>query len=112
MHLHPNAQWVLAEALCQAANSGVTVVVETHSALLLLGIQAAVAKGKIPRDGVKLHWFQRAEDGVTKITSVDLDEDGSFGEWPQDLDDVWLDAQRQYLDAAERKLEWRTREQG
>jgi hypothetical protein len=47
---------------------------------LLLGIQTLVAEGKLPPDLVKLHWFQRDKDGLTRITSADLDDRGSFGE--------------------------------
>jgi len=47
IHLHPKAQIVLAELLADAANRGVRVVAETHSALLLLAVQALVAEQKL-----------------------------------------------------------------
>lgn len=83
---------------------GVRVVAETHSSLLLLGIQTLVAEGKLPPELVKLHWFERGDDGATTIRSADLDEGGAFGDWPEDFDDVTLDAQGRYLDAAEQRL--------
>ena len=46
--LHPRAQVALAQLLADAANRGVRVVVETHSPLLLLGVQTLVAEGKLP----------------------------------------------------------------
>ncbi|MHB8626335.1 MAG: AAA family ATPase [Aggregatilineales bacterium] len=101
LHLHPRAQQTMAQILAEAAMRGVRVVAETHSALLLLGVQTLVAEGKLPPDLVKLHWFTRGEDGRTQITSADLDENGAFGEWPEDFGMVELDAQSRYLDAVE-----------
>jgi predicted ATPase len=100
LHLHPRAQTAMAKVLADAAARGVHVVAETHSALLILGIQTLVAEGRLAPELVKLHWFER-KDGVTKIRSADLDEAGSFGDWPEDFADVELEAQSRYLDAVE-----------
>jgi hypothetical protein len=99
-HLHPRAQFALAQVLASAAKRGVRVVVETHSSILLLGVQTLVAEGKLEPDRVKLHWFQREKDGRTIIRSGDLDEAGAFGDWPEDFGDVELQTQSRYLDAA------------
>ncbi len=104
IHLHPRAQTALAQVLADAANRGVRVVVETHSSLLLLGIQTLVAEEKLSPDKVKLHWFTQGNDGVTTVRSTDLDETGAFGDWPEDFAEVSLTAQSRYLDAAEAKL--------
>ena len=101
LHLHPNAQVALAQVLADAAKRGVRVVAETHSSLLLLGIQTLVAEGKLSPDLVKLHWFSQNEDGITEIDSVDLDEAGTYGEWPVDFNDVSLNAQSRFLDAVD-----------
>jgi predicted ATPase len=101
IHLHPRAQIAMAQVLANAAIRGVKVVAETHSSLLLLGIQSLVAEGKLPRDKVILHWFERNEEGATDIRSAELDEAGRFGDWPEDFDDVTLEVQSRYLDAAE-----------
>ncbi|MEX0716425.1 MAG: DUF3696 domain-containing protein [Planctomycetaceae bacterium] len=102
LHLHPRAQTKLAAVIARAAQRGVRVVIETHSSLLLLGIQTLVAEGNLDPALVKLHWFQRQEDGVTNVTSADLDENGAFGEWPEDFADVELEAEGRFLDAASR----------
>lgn len=101
IHLHPRAQIVLAEILCEAARRGVKVVAETHSSLLLIAIQTLIAEGRVTPDLVKLHWFQRGDDGLTTVTSADLDEAGAYGDWPEDFGEVELKAQSRYLDAAE-----------
>lgn len=104
IHLHPRAQTAMAQVLADAAMRGVRVVAETHSSLLLLGVQTLVAEGKLPPELVKLHWFTRGDDGATTIRSADLDETGAFGDWPEDFDNVTLNAQSRYLDAAEQRL--------
>ena len=98
-HLHPRAQFGLAQVLAGAANRGVRIVVETHSSMLLLGVQALVAEGTLKPDKVKLHWFERKQDGRTVVTSADLDSAGAFGDWPEDFDNVELGSQKRYLDA-------------
>ena len=104
IHLHPRAQSAMAEVLADAALQGKRLVVETHSSLLLLGIQTLVAEGKLPPELVKLHWFTLQEDGSTKITSADLDETGAFGDWPEDFATVALESEDRYLDAAQKSL--------
>ena len=101
LHLHPRVQVALAQVLTDSAKRGVRVVAETHSSLLLLGIQTLVAEGKLSPELVKLHWFSRNEDGVTEVDSVDLDEAGTYGDWPVDFDDVSLNAQSRFLDAVD-----------
>ncbi len=104
IHLHPRAQSAMAEVLANAVLEGKRVVVETHSSLLLLGIQTLVAEGKLPPEMVKLHWFTQQEDGSTKIDSADLDKAGAFGDWPEDFDTVSLDSEGRYIDAAHANL--------
>ena len=102
IHLHPRAQLAMAEILADAAKRGVRVVAETHSALLLLGIQTLVAKGCLAPEIVKLHWFSRGEDGCTVVNSKDLDAKGAFGDWPEDFGKTELQAEGEYLDAVEK----------
>ncbi len=103
-HLHPRAQTALADILADAAKRGVRVVVETHSSLLLLGVQTLVAEDKFDREKIKLHWFQRDKKGKTAVQSAELDKAGRFGDWPQDFDDVALETQKEYLDASSKRL--------
>lgn len=104
IHLHPRAQHAMAGLLVRAANRGVRVVAETHSSILLLGIQQHVAEGKLDPKNAVLHWFERDEIGDSVVTSREFDETGAFGDWPADFDTVALEAQRDYLDAATKKL--------
>jgi hypothetical protein len=104
IHLHPKAQKLMARLLAEAAAKGVVVIVETHSSLLLRGIQTLVASGELPSSLVNLHWFKREEKtGATIVNSSGMDENGAFGEWPEDFDEVSLEAESEYLDAVERR---------
>lgn len=100
IHLHPRAQHALAGPLASAATAGKNVVVETHSASLLRGIQTEVAKGALSPDQVGLYWFHRGADGITGVTLGSLAEDGSYGEWPIDFDEVEMQISRNLLNAA------------
>jgi hypothetical protein len=100
IHLHPRAQVALAKLAVRAANRRVRLVLETHSALLLRGIQTAVARGEIAANQVALHWFERSENGVTRVETAEVASDGSFGAWPVDFDEIALAADRAYLDAS------------
>ncbi len=99
IHLHPRAQVALAELIRDAVERGVQVVVETHSELLLLGIQKLVAQGEMPKDKAILHWLDRDNRGITQVTSVEFDEQGALGQAPIDFSDVSMNAMREYLDA-------------
>jgi hypothetical protein len=105
LHLHPRAQVALARLLANAANRGVRVVAETHSSLLLLGVQSLVAEGVLAPDKVKLHWFRRnPKDGSTDIASADLDQSGAYGDWPEDFVDVEMREESRYTRAAHAQL--------
>jgi len=105
LHLHPKAQWKLAQLLADAANRGVRLVIETHSSLLLRGILTEVAKDKISNDKVILHWFERdKETGLSTVTPAKPDSAGRVGDWPEDFGDVELGSDNEYLNAVEKKL--------
>jgi len=81
-HLHDDAQRVLARHMCTvAATAPVTIVAETHSRVLLLGVQSAVANGLIRPDQIRLLWFSQAA-GYSQVHQVELKSDGSLVGWP------------------------------
>ena len=105
IHLHPLAQYKLAAVIAEASKRGVLVIIETHSDILIRGVQTLVAKGELDPAIVKLHWFSRSpEDGSTTVTCAELDENGAFGDWPQDFDATALDTERAYLDAVDARF--------
>jgi hypothetical protein len=102
IHLHPRAQLALADILVEAASRGVRVVAETHSSLVIRGIQTAVAEQRLSAHNLSFNWFGRdAVTGFQTITTAEIDKAGRFGDWPVDFDDVSRDADWAYLDAVE-----------
>ncbi|MGL5827952.1 MAG: AAA family ATPase [Angustibacter sp.] len=102
IHLHPKAQLALAASLVNAAKRGVVVVAETHSSLLIRGVQIALARREISPDSVSLNWFSRDPfSGAQSIAVAQLDNSGRFGDWPVDFDEVMRDADWEYIDAVE-----------
>jgi hypothetical protein len=99
IHLHPRAQVVLGQILVQAASRGVKVIAETHSSLLIRSIQTEVALSHIRAEEVSLNWFSREQSGHARKTEAELDEQGRFGDWPLDFDDVTEDADVAYIEA-------------
>jgi predicted ATPase len=105
IHLHPRAQWKLAEILANAANRGVRLVIETHSSLLLRGVLTQIAGSKIANDRVILHWFERdKQTGISTVHSAEPDSAGRVGDWPEDFGDVELGSDNDYLNAVESKM--------
>lgn len=105
IHLHPRAQLALAGVLVAAIKRGVRIIVETHSSVLLLGLQTLVANDEVEPENIALHWFKRNVDtGWTEVASAEMDETGAFGDWPVDFGDVTMHAENAYLSAADAKL--------
>jgi predicted ATPase len=102
IHLHPAAQRRLVNAMIKAAQRGVILVIETHSTFVLREIQTRIAQGHVSPDLVRMHWFTRdAKSGATEVTTAKLDNNGAFGDWPEDFDNVSLSSEQDYLDAVE-----------
>jgi predicted ATPase len=103
LHLHPRAQVALADILIQAADQGVRLVIETHSSLLILALQAAIAEGRITPDRVSLNWFTRDATGQTHVAEAQIGDDGSYGDWPEDFAATDLDLQDRYMTLVEQR---------
>ena len=105
LHLHPKAQFKLASIIASALKRGVKVIIETHSSILIRGIQIAVVKSELEAEKVSLNWFTQDEvTGETNVSKAVLDEFGAFGDWPEDFDDITLKVEQMYLDAIEEKM--------
>ena len=103
-HLHPRAQRALAQIFAEAATRLATVVVETHSLLFVRAVQTLVAKKSLDKALVKLHWVTRDSKGDTSVDTADLDDAGAYGAWPQDFEATEMEAELDYLAAAEAVL--------
>ncbi len=85
-HLHGNAQQVLAAHLAEIAGSPdpPSILIETHSRLLMLGIQLEIAAGRLPTERVCVHWVDQEKDGQSVVSLVELNGQGQpVSGWPR-----------------------------
>ena len=95
-HLHPRGQSKLAELIALAAQSGVQVIVETHSDHIFNGMLKAVSSGKVEKDNVKVHYFELDEKNVSINTEIQFSDKGRilnpqkgfFDQFDDDLDEL------------------------
>jgi predicted ATPase len=100
-HLHANAQQALADHLCEiaAGASPPTIVIETHSRVLMLGVQLALAEGRLPPERVRAYWIDQEGTGESIATPVDFDPHGRpLKGWPQTAFDEDQALARRLLD--------------
>lgn len=78
LHLHTRAQAELARILVATATSASepSILLETHSEVLLTSIQLAVARGDISPAKVRVYWVESRSDGTSDLFPVDFDSHG------------------------------------
>lgn len=89
-HLHPQGQTAMGKMIALAASCGVQIVVETHSEHVMDGIRIAVKQGLINSDAVKFHYLSKGKNGLTKVDTPKLDDDGKLEFWPNGFFDQTL----------------------
>ncbi len=85
-HLHPKGQAKLGELMSRAANSGIQIIVETHSDHIMNGIRVAAHEGLLKAADVRFYYFSwNAEDltGATRVDSIAMNQDGRIDKWPK-----------------------------
>lgn len=83
-HLHPSAQSKIGRFLAMVANSGVNVIIETHSDHLINGIQIAVAEKKINNRAVTINFFSHQDESIQpEIQPITVTPKGELSEWPK-----------------------------
>ena len=81
-HLHPAGQALMGQFLAEVANSGIQVIVETHSDHILNGIRRAIKSGNIPAEDVALHFFRARVPDAPQVLTPALDSTGNIDVWP------------------------------
>lgn len=78
LHLHTRAQAQLASTLVKYAKDATSqrILLETHSEVLLMSLQLAIARGEIAADRVRVYWVEGRADGTSEAVPVDFDESG------------------------------------
>lgn len=96
IHLHPKAQSELSSFLAFIANSGVQIILETHSDHIFNGVRKAVHKKNISNDDITIHFFEMNDDNLSNNTFVHLNKEGKildvrenlFDQFDNDLDEL------------------------
>jgi predicted ATPase len=87
-HLHPRGQTEMARLISLCVESGVQVLVETHSDHLFDGIRIHAKNNKDNfYEKVKIYWLELDKKGNTDVQEAALDENGRIDNWPQGLFD-------------------------
>lgn len=85
LHLHPNAQSLLADLLLYVAEArSLQVIVESHSEHILRRLQVRIAEGQsefATPENIKMYFCEPAKGGST-ISEVELDRFGQIANWP------------------------------
>jgi len=85
MHLHPQAERVLAKFLCDVARSPSRprILLETHSENLLLFFQLEVALKRLLAEHLSVYWVSMLPDRQSLAQRVGIDSQGRLKGWPE-----------------------------
>jgi predicted ATPase len=95
-HLHPRGQSKLAELMALAAQSGIQIIIETHSDHVFNGIRKAIHSKKIDKGNVSVHYFELDTLNTTIDTEIQFSDNGRilnhkkglFDQFDDDLDEL------------------------
>jgi len=89
-HLHPSAQSKLGQFLAIIANSGVQIILETHSDHIINGVRIAVKKGLISNNNIIFNSFSKGTSlGENSVEEINIDENGKLDRWPNGFFDQY-----------------------
>ncbi|WP_062263688.1 AAA family ATPase [Endozoicomonas arenosclerae] len=91
-HLHPAGQAVMGRLCTLAAQSGIQLIVESHSDHFLNGVRVAIKEGLAPKETVSLFFLERENEGsehASHIRKPKIDDQGRIDEWPIGFFDEW-----------------------
>ncbi len=76
-HLHPELQRALAQEICKlaAGSDSPTVVLETHSEHMLLGVQLQIVREKLDPEDVQVYWVRQLDSGQSVAESIVFDRE-------------------------------------
>lgn len=89
-HLHPTAQSKLGKFLAKMANSGVQIIIETHSDHIINGIRIAIKNKEISNKDVVFNSFSKGKGlGENYVEEILIDENGRLDKWPKGFFDQY-----------------------
>jgi predicted ATPase len=90
-HLHPKGQSKLAELIALAAQTGVQIIIETHSDHIFNGIRKAVAFNKMEKENVSIMFFELDEKNSSTAAEIILSDKGRVLNYKKGLFDQFDD---------------------
>ncbi|WP_252178012.1 DUF3696 domain-containing protein [Endozoicomonas sp. 4G] len=91
-HLHPAGQAVMGRLCTLAAQSGIQLIVESHSDHFLNGVRVAIKENLASKETVSLFFLERENKGsehASHIRKPKIDDQGRIDEWPNGFFDEW-----------------------
>jgi len=89
-HLHPSAQSKLGQFLTIIANSGVQIIIETHSDHIINGVRIAVKRGLINNNQIIFNSFSKGDSlGENIVEEINIDVNGKLNKWPKGFFDQY-----------------------
>jgi predicted ATPase len=88
-HLHPKGQSYLGRLIALAAQSGVQVIVETHSDHVINGIRLMPRLGLVDCSKITIYQVFTSTEG-SEVQGIFVDEKGQLTEWPEEFFDQHL----------------------
>lgn len=94
--MHPRAHVAIAELLLEYVhrNASASLLVETHSDVLVLRIRREIAAGKLSPKDVRIYFVDEDSTTGSVVIPVELDESATPQWWPKD---VFGEPQREYF---------------
>ena len=86
-HLHSKAQARLAQFLVKVAQTGVQVVLESHSEHILNGLRIAAKEGEVEPHKLNVLYFR--DDVEEPCVQLPIDENGDIDVWPEGFFDQY-----------------------
>ncbi|MEO5367274.1 MAG: DUF3696 domain-containing protein [Magnetococcus sp. WYHC-3] len=91
IHLHPNAQSVLADVMIDVINSrenasdrAIQLVIETHSEHFLRRMQRRIAENVVPKENISAYFANIAKTPAT-LEPLQIDIFGNIQNWPENF---------------------------
>lgn len=97
-HLHPAAQSKLGYFLSKIANSGVNLLVETHSEHVIHGMQLSVIDKTIDADLININFFSNLNEEQPTVKEIKLNDSAELSNWPKGFfDQSQIDLRKLFL---------------
>lgn len=89
-HLHPQGQTEMGRMIARAAAAGLQIILETHSDHVMDGIRIAVKNDILSHKKTAFHYFSKASQYKSILTTPQLHADGKLDFWPEGFFDQTL----------------------